>query len=151
MRIAADGRWFYMGSPIVRTAMVKLFASVLRLDDDGHYYLVTPVEKVRIQVEDAPLLIVDMVIEQDEQDRDQLIFKTTVDDWVRADRDHPIEMRLYQNQQRPYICVRDNLWALIHRNLFYRLVECAVVKGDRLFLESATAQFDLGCIHEGGS
>lgn len=152
MRIAVDGTWYYMGSPIGRPAMVKLFASVLRYDDDGHYYLVTPAEKVRIQVEDAPLVATQMEIKQ--HNGEQILdFRTNVDDQVIASIQHPITVKYSQPtaEPRPYVLVRNNLEALLHRNVFYQLVDIAQEmvneQGEQhLQVQSAGVWFDLGVI-----
>ena len=89
MRIARDGTWFYEGTPIGRKRLVRLFSRILRHDEDGKYYLVTPVEKVGIEVEDAPFIGVEMKRSGAGIDQD-IAFRTNVDDWVRADRDHPL-------------------------------------------------------------
>ena len=122
MRIARDGTWYYLGSPIGRLPMVKLFASVLRHDADGGYYLVTPVEKLRIKVDDAPFLAVELAAEGG-----LLAFRTNVDDVVTADAAHPIRVAIdpASDEPAPYILVRDRLEALIARPVFYELVEMA--------------------------
>lgn len=127
MRIARDGTWFYQGTSIDRAEMVRLFATVLRRDDDGVYYLVTPVEKLSIDVEDVPFVAVEMTVHG--ADRDQmLVFRTNVDDEVLAGPDNPI--RVEQNpdtgEPSPYVLVRDRLEALISRAVFYDLVELGV-------------------------
>ena len=149
MRIARDGAWYYMGTPIGRLAMVKLFSTVLRHDQDGKYYLVTPVEKLGIKVDDAPFVAVEMV--QNGQGREQtLSFRTNVDDWVIADHDHPIRVETDPKTQQPspYILVRDNLEALINRPVFYQLVEIAEPTKDqgrtRLSVWSSGQRFDIG-------
>lgn len=118
MRIARDGTWFYQNSPIGRPALVKLFASVLRKDLEGHM-LVTPVEKVSVAVEDAPFLAVECV------ERDgALAFRTNVDDWTTADADHPLRFERGPSEGvKPYVLVRGDLWALVTRPIFYDLVE----------------------------
>lgn len=119
MRIARDGTWFYMGTPIGRPALVRLFSTILRRDEDD-YFLVTPVEKVGITVDDAPFVAVDF-----NQRGDDLVFETNVGDTFVAGPDHPI--RVSRNAQTdepaPYVLVRSNLEALIDRKSFYRLVE----------------------------
>ncbi len=126
MRIARDGSWHYQGSPIGRQAMVKLFSSVLRLDDDGHYYLVTPVEKLRIQVEDCPFVA--QLLEVEGSGREQkLWFTSNTDEKVLADADHPITVSVDPQDQEPHprLLWRSNLQALISRSVFYQLVEIA--------------------------
>jgi uncharacterized protein len=121
MRIAADGTWFYCGSPIGRLPLVQLFASVLHKEAD-RYVLVTPVEKVGIRVDDAPFLAVEMGIE-DEANEPRLIFRTNVEDLVTVNSEHPLRFeRGAAEGLKPYVKVRDDLWALIKRALFYDLV-----------------------------
>ncbi|MCK9992300.1 MAG: uncharacterized protein Dbin4_00820 [Alphaproteobacteria bacterium] len=127
MRIARDGVWFYMGSPIGRAAMVQMFASVLRRDPDDKYYLVTPVEKIGIKVDDAPFVAIEMKVEN--KGREQVLsFRTNVDDWVTVDAAHPMRVTLKPETQEPspYVLVRGRLEALINRAVFYDLVELCV-------------------------
>jgi len=129
MRIAADGTWFYCGSPIGRLPLVQLFASVLRKEAD-RYVLVTPVEKVGIRVDDAPFLAIEMRIE-DEANEPRLIFRTNVEDLVTVDSEHLLRFeRGAAEGLKPYVKVRGDLWALIKRALFYDLV--ALGKTERL-------------------
>lgn len=126
IRIARDGTWYYLNSPIGRKPLVKLFSSVIRYDDDGKYYLVTPVEKIGITVDDAPFVAVQMYVEG--SGRDQVIsFRTHVDEYVIVDSDHPMRMAFDQETKEPspYVLVRSNLEALIVRSVFYDLVELA--------------------------
>lgn len=124
IRIARDGTWYYMGTPIGRPAMVRLFASVLRLEADGRHYLVTPVEKVGIKIEDAPFLAVEMLAEGAGREQ-RLSFRTNVDDVVSADAGHPIRVDETPEGPSPKLMVRDGLEALIARPLFYDLVALA--------------------------
>ncbi|MGR3484475.1 MAG: DUF1285 domain-containing protein [Paracoccaceae bacterium] len=119
MEIRRDGTWFYQGTPIGRPGLVKLFASILRLDPEG-YVLVTPVEKVGIRVEDAPFVAVDV-----EREGDALRFVTNLGDETVAGPDMPIRVTLDPDtgEPAPYVRVRRNLDALIDRKSFYRLVE----------------------------
>ena len=130
MRVARDGSWHYMGSPIGRRRLVQLFASVLRQDPDGHYYLVTPAEKVRIRVDDAPFVAVAMEAEGTAQDC-RLTFRTNVGDEVTADAEHPIRVQVdpETGEPSPYVLVRDRLEALIARSVFYDLVALAEEDG----------------------
>lgn len=119
MRIARDGTWFYLGTPIGRPTLVKLFSSIIRRDGDD-YFLVTPVEKVGITVDDAPFVAIDF------NSRDgALVFETNVGDTVTAGPDHPIRVERDGDtgEPAPYVLVRANLEALIDRKSFYRLVE----------------------------
>ena len=123
IRIARDGTWYYMGSPIGRQRLVRLFSTVLRKDDDGEHYLVTPVEKLRIIVEDAPFVVV-QVNEQGQGESQNLYFRTRTDDVVLADREHGIWVEFSDDgEPSPYIEVRNGLHALIARNVYYQLVE----------------------------
>lgn len=123
MRIAADGTWFYMGTPIGRPALVKLFASILRKDPE-RYVLVTPVERVGIAVEDAPFIAVEMAIQAEAEDAASSIsFRTNVDDVVMVGPDHPLRFeRDAEGGLKPYVRVRGDLWALVTRALMYDLV-----------------------------
>jgi len=126
MRIASDGTWFYLGTPIGRPALVRLFASVLKREGDK-YFLVTPVEKVGIVVEDAPFLAVELAVERGErgQGADQVLrFRTNVDDWVEAGPGHALRFAPAESGGlKPYLHVRRELWAKVTRALFYDLVE----------------------------
>ncbi len=123
MRIARDGAWFYRGSPIGRLRLVKLFASVLRREADGSYWLVTPAERGRIEVDDVPFLAVELTVAGDGHDR-QLIFRTNVDDIVTAGPDHPLRIATAAGgEPAPYILVRGGLEARLTRPVFYELVE----------------------------
>ncbi|TBU79300.1 DUF1285 domain-containing protein [Pseudomonas daroniae] len=125
MRIARDGSWFYMGTPIGRLAMVRLFSTIIRRDGED-YFLVTPVEKVGIKVEDAPFVAVS--VQAAGQGEEQVLrFVTNVGDEVEAGDEHLLRVELDAQTQEPspYIHVRANLEALIHRNVFYQLVELA--------------------------
>lgn len=121
MRIAADGVWYYLGSPIGRAPLVQLFSSILRKDAD-QYVLVTPVERFGIKVDDAPFLAVEMRVDEGPNGR-ALAFRTQVDDWATADADHPLRFETgAADGLKPYLRVRGDLWALVKRALFYDLV-----------------------------
>ena len=124
IRIARDGTWFYHGSPITRKPLVKLFASVLRRDEHGEFWLQTPVEKGRIRVEDAPFLAVELTV-SGEGRMQELSFRTNLDDVVIAGPEHPIRVTHQDDsgEPRPYIAVRERLEALIARPVFYQLVD----------------------------
>lgn len=123
MRIARDGTWFYQGTPIGRAPMVRLFSGILKLED-GKYYLVTPVEKVGIVVEDAPLHAVDFEAEGDGQAQ-VLTFFTKTEDVVVAGLDNVIRVERdgQTGEPSPYVHVRRGLWARIDRKSFYRLID----------------------------
>ncbi|WP_415922601.1 DUF1285 domain-containing protein [Tateyamaria sp. SN6-1] len=123
MRIARDGTWFYQGTPIGRPGLVKLFSSILKREN-GKYFLVTPVEKVGITVDDAPFVAIDF--EAQGTDKDQILtFVTHVDDMAKAGADHPIRVERdpETGEPSPYILIRADLEALIDRKSFYRLVD----------------------------
>jgi hypothetical protein len=126
IRIGRDGTWFYHGSPIGRKPLVRLFASVLRRDEAGDYWLVTPVERGRIEVEDVPFIAVELTVEGEGRDR-ILRFRTNIDDEVAADRAHPLRLALNPDtgEPSPYILVRDRLEARLTRPVFYQLVDLA--------------------------
>jgi hypothetical protein len=127
MRIAADGTWFYRGSPIGRAPLVQLFASILRKDADRHV-LVTPVERVGITVDDAPFLAVEMRRE-DDCGQPRLVFRTNVEDFVAVDAEHPLRFETgAADGVKPYVKVRGELWALVKRALFYDLVALGEVE-----------------------
>ncbi len=144
--IKASGQWMHEGSPIGREALVRLFSTVLRLDPDG-YHLVTPAEKLRIVVEDAPFVAVK--VETATNARGPVLrFTTNVGDEVEADAEHPIrvETDLESGEPRPYLMVRRGLEALIARPVFYELVDMAADHAgeDVLTVESAGTRFVLG-------
>jgi uncharacterized protein len=136
IRIARDGTWFYLGTPIGRPALVKLFSNILKMEGD-RYFLVTPVEKVGITVEDAPFVAVDFTIEGS-QDTQAVTFETQVGETVTAGPMHPIRVVRdpESGEPSPYVMVRNGLEALIDRKSFYRLVDLGVHKdheGERWF------------------
>jgi hypothetical protein len=123
MRIASDGTWYYQGTPIQRPAMVALFASILRRDEDGKTYLVTPVEKVEIEVEDAPFVVVDLAGKGTGKDQ-AITVRTNVGDIVQIDRDHPL--RFAEDDRggfKPYVRVRGRLEALFARSMIPELLK----------------------------
>mgnify|MGYP006428042403 CR=1 FL=1 len=146
LRIAADGTWYHEGRPIPRKKLVQLFASVLRRDDDGRYWLKTPVETVPIEVEDAPFVAVEL--SRRGAGRDQaLALRTNLDDWVPLDAAHPLEVHEdpVSAAPRPYIRVKDGLDALVARSVFYELADLAEPSGeDTLGVWSHGTFFPLG-------
>jgi len=123
MEIRADGTWFYMGTPIGRAPLVRLFSTVLRKDEDGKNYLVTPVEKVGIRVIDAPFVAVEMQV--GERDGGAILtFRTNVGDVVEASADNPLRFEISgENRElKPYLLVRGRLEALVSRAVMYDLV-----------------------------
>ncbi|TNE39127.1 MAG: DUF1285 domain-containing protein [Alphaproteobacteria bacterium] len=153
MRIARDGTWYYLGSPIGRKPLVKLFSGVLRLDPDDRYYLVTPVEKIGITVDDAPFLAVEMFQEGEGRDR-VLSFRTNVDEYVIMDSDHLFRLEIdpETKEPSPYVLVRENLEALIARPVFYDLVNLAneeEIEGEKRFgFWSSGEFFELGLVND---
>ncbi|MDO5705651.1 MAG: DUF1285 domain-containing protein [Paracoccus sp. (in: a-proteobacteria)] len=137
MEIRADGSWWHEGSPIGRPAMVRLFSTILKREGDRHY-LVTPVEKIGIRVQDAPFIAIDADI------GDAITFTTNVGDQVTADADNPITVRMHEDEPRPYVHVRGGMVALIDRKTFYRLADAAQPGADgRLGVTSAGVFFPL--------
>jgi hypothetical protein len=127
MRIASDGTWYYMGTPIGRPALVRLFSTILKRED-GKHFLVTPVEKVGIRVDDAPFIAVEMVTEQGAECL-SLRFRTNVDDWVSCDSAHPLRFEASaEGGLTPYLHVRADLWAKVTRALYYDLVDIGEVR-----------------------
>lgn len=128
MEIRADGTWFYMGTPIGRAPLVRLFSTVLRKDDDGKTYLVTPVEKVGIRVADAPFLAVEM-IRTVENDVPVLTFRTNTGDLIEAGPEHELRFVVHgENRElKPYLHVRGRLEALVSRAVMYDLVALGTV------------------------
>ncbi|MCY4305156.1 MAG: DUF1285 domain-containing protein [Aestuariivita sp.] len=126
IRIARNGTWFYLGTPIGRPELVRLFSSILKKEGD-RFFLVTPVEKVSIKVDDAPFVAVDFVVENS-QGMQILTFETHVGDFTTAGKECPIHVVLDSKtgEPSPYVRVRSNLEALIDRKSFYRLVDYAV-------------------------
>lgn len=122
MEIRADGTWFYMGTPIGRAPLVRLFSTVLRKDEDGKTYLVTPVEKVGIKVVDAPFLAVEMMVTK-EGGKQQLTFRTNVGDVVAVGKDNPLRFEIHgaNHELKPYLLVRGRLEALVSRAVMYDL------------------------------
>ena len=143
MRIASDGTWFYMGTPIGRPALVRLFSTILKRED-GKHFLVTPVEKVGIRVDDAPFLAVEMGMETDGGDR-LLRFRTNVDDWVACDKQHGLRFEAAADGGlTPYLHVRADLWAKVTRALYYDLVDMGeerVVDGHQMFGVASSGEF----------
>ena len=143
MRIAADGTWFYQKTPIGRPALVKLFASILKREGDK-YFLVTPVEKVGLIVEEAPFLAVELKVEHDARGQ-VLRFRTNVDDWVEAGPGHALRFAPEPTGGlKPFLHVRRELWAKVTRALFYDLVELGEereVDGKAMFGVASGAEF----------
>ena len=150
MRIAADGTWFYQKTPIGRAALVKLFASVLKREGE-RYFLVTPVEKCGITVDEAPFMAVELAVDEGDARAESgsgriLRFRTNVDDWVTVGPDHPLrfEPEPATGGLKPFLHVRRDLWAKVTRALFYDLVELGEerdVDGTRMFGVASGPEF----------
>lgn len=125
MRIARDGTWFHEGSPIGRAAMVRLFSTILRREADGGYVLVTPGEKLSIEVEDAPFVAVELKTEGAGPAR-RLAFRLNTDELVVAGPDHPLRFAATQDGPHPYLMVRRGLEALVARSVYYELANLAI-------------------------
>lgn len=143
MEIMADGVWKHEGTRITREPLVKLFASILRKDEDGMTYLVTPVEKIIVRVEDAPFVAIraDRVGEGREQ---TIVFTTNVGDVVTAGPEHPLRVERRGDEPRPYVHVRGRLEARVLRAPFYELVEWSEPKDERLGVWSGGVWWELG-------
>jgi hypothetical protein len=143
IRIATDGTWFYMGTPIGRPALVRLFSTILKREGDKHF-LVTPVEKVGIRVDDAPFMAVEMRKEGSEDHR-VLRFRTNVDDWVTCDGAHRLRFEeAADGGLTPYLHVRTDLWAKVTRALYYDLVDMGeerMVDGQPMFGVESAGEF----------
>jgi uncharacterized protein len=148
MRIAADGTWFYLNSPIGRKPLFTLFSKVLRKDGED-YFLVTPVEKVGIKVDDAPFTAIRMRIEGEGRQQ-RIIFETNVDEEVTVDQDHRLRFteEAGTGGLKPYLLVRANLEALVTRPLFYDLVAAGVKQGEWFGVWSCGVFFPMQMAHE---
>jgi hypothetical protein len=146
MRIARDGTWYYQNSPIQRERMVALFSTILLREGDD-YFLITPVEKLRIQVDDAPFVAVE-VQRVEEGGVNKLVFTTNVGSHVVAGDNHPLRVETdpQTGEPSPYLLVRENLEALIGRSAFYQRVDWAVEENGKLFVESNGRRFELGSL-----
>ncbi|WOH83563.1 DUF1285 domain-containing protein [Bradyrhizobium sp. BEA-2-5] len=143
MRIAPDGTWFYLGTPIGRPALVRLFSTILKREGDKHF-LVTPVEKVGIRVDDAPFIAVEMQTGEDVRGR-LLRFRTNVDDWVDCEKGHGLRFEAAEDGGlTPYLHVRADLWAKVTRALYYDLVDMGeerMVDGQPMFGVESAGEF----------
>ena len=142
IRIRSDGTWLHDGTVIRRKAIARIFSTILRLEDSA-YYLVTPVEKLKIQVDDVPFLAVDMEASGTGKEQ-RVLFKTNMDDVVLLDGDHPLTIERTSSGPRPYIEVRDGLCARVLSDVFYRLADFVEdPDADPLFLWSAGCRFQV--------
>jgi len=128
MRIARDGSWLHQGSPIGRPAMVKLFSTILRREPDGSFVLVTPVEKLEIDVEDAPFVAVEVKSEGEGEGR-RLAFRLNTGDLIVAGPDHPLRFETREDGPHPYLLVRKGLEALVARPVYYELANAVLDEG----------------------
>lgn len=145
LRITVDGAWIHEGTPIRRPALIQLLSSVLRREADGHYYLVTPTEKLRIEVEDLPLLVTDA-----DEDEHGWTMVTQEGDRVRLDASHRLRLvPAPDGELLPALPVRHGLEARLHRNLFYRLAGIATRQGDELGIVSHDIWHPLGRLDDG--
>jgi len=147
IKICTDGRWIHEGEEIKRPALVKVLASVLRRDEDG-FCLVTPAERLLIEVEDAPFIAGGMEVKNSGRDGQELLFTTNIGELVIASAERPIAVT-YENpkdpeEPRPYVEVREGIHALIGRNVFYQLVELGEEHEGTLFVTSCGVRFELG-------
>ena len=147
MRIDTSGDWYHEGVKIQRQPLVNLFASILRREDDGHYYLLTPVEKWRIRVDDAPLLAIDADC-AGEQEQTRWMFTLNTGERVLLDAEHAltVEADAASTEPRPYLQLDRGLRARISRAVFYRLVDSAEIRGEEIGVRSAGQWFVLGSI-----
>ena len=154
IRIARGGSWWHEGAPIRRESLVRLFSTILRREDDGCYYLLTPVEKWRIQVDDVPFLAVFLEVHGEGETR-SLVFRTNVGDFTTAGTEHVLRV-VYNaaGEPSPYVHVRAGLWALISRSVFLELAELATVReidGQQVYgVHSQGVFFSLGPVAPAG-
>jgi len=139
--ILKNGTWLHEGKPIARQSMIKLFSTILRKDEDGRTWLVTPVEKVEVEVEAAPFMAISV-----EQQNGDLYFTTNMDTIVRADAAHPISVSTdpVTQEPQPFVLVRGRLQAMLTRPVFYQLVEWAKEQDGQLGIISGDLFFALG-------
>ncbi|MEM8498323.1 MAG: DUF1285 domain-containing protein [Pseudomonadota bacterium] len=144
IEIRSDGSWWHEGTKIVRKELCKLFASILRYEEDEQFYLVTPVEKLRITVVDAPLMIVESTRFTDNQSICHVAVRTNMDDSLQLGEEHALELRA----DIPYVYVRRGLWAKVGRSVYYEWVEWGEKKVETdqpcLVLKSGGTEFSLG-------
>ncbi len=148
MRIARDGTWFHEGRPIQRPELVKLFASVLRCGPDGQHWLVTPVEKGRIDVEDAAFVATLTTVSAQGSPEQSIVLTTNIDDRLSLGPDHAlvVEMQEASGEPRPYVTLERGLHARLTASAFYDLVELGEERDGHLWLLSQGCWFDLGAL-----
>ena len=144
MKIDRSGKWYFMNSPIGRERMVKLFSRVLRKDEDG-YYLVTPVEKIKIEVEVRPFIIVDYEILGESREQ-KIIFKTNTEEIFEVNEKHPIKIEkdISNEESIPTVLVRKNLEGFLSRNVYYSLIEHSILKEGEYGIYSSGSFYALG-------
>ena len=143
IRIDRDGVWYHQGRRIERQALCTLFATILRRDDDT-YYLVTPQERLEIQVEDVPFIGIDMEVRNPGSNASELIVSTNMGDHVVVDADHPLMLC----DDIPYVDVRNGLLARLNRNTYYRLIDAGMKEAGEWVIYSAGARFTMGRVDE---
>lgn len=145
--IHRDGSWSHQGTSFKRQKLVDMFSRIIRLDDDGEYYLVTPVEKMKLKVEDVPFLAIGFEVLMDEGVQ-KIVFETSVGDRVMVDEPHAISVQMVDGEPAPYVLVRRNLKARIARSVYYQLIDMAreEQQGDEtlLYVESCGTRYELG-------
>ena len=148
MKIDREGNWFYQGSIIGRDKLKILFSRILKFEN-GNYYLVTPVEKVFVNVDLAPYMIIDYEIDSDHQN---IILKTNLDLSIPLDQDHKLELKQIGDEQIPFVHVRNNIEGFICRSAYYSLIEIALNQDhhseNKLYLKSFDCMFELGQIND---
>ena len=147
IRIARDGTWYHEGRPILRQPLVTLFAGVLRREGD-HYFLVTPAQKLAIEVEDVPFIGIQLT-RAGEGAQQRLLLSTNVGDHVLIAREHPLLMRERNGQLVPYVNVRDGLAARLLPSIYYELVELGEPRGNLWVVRSAAMDHSLGSLEAG--
>jgi hypothetical protein len=147
IRIDSRGDWYHEGARIQRQPLINLFASILRRESDDHYYLVTPVEKWRIRVEDAPLLAVDMNVAVNAAGEQRIVFRLNTSEQVELDAAHDLQLATGAGRDlRPYLKLDQGLTAKLTTAVFYRLVDIAEQRGDEIGVTSNAVWFPLGRI-----
>ena len=146
IRIDSRGDWYHEGVRIQRQPLVNLFASILRREADGEYYLLTPVEKWRIRVDDAPLVVVDMEVVAVANNPQRILFRLNTDELIELDVKHPLVVAGVGSQARPYLQLDHGLSAKLTTAVFYRLVDLAGQRGNEMGVCSNGAWFSLGLI-----
>lgn len=143
IRIARDGIWYHEGAPIERPALVRLFSTILRREPDGGHVLVTPIEKLAIEVEDVPFLAVEMKLVEDFVETQRAVFRLNTGDIVVASPEHSLMLRGQGENALPYLHVRGDLWALLARPVYYALMDHAL-ENDPIGVRSDGVFFPLG-------